>query len=334
MPTGEEFHMTFKSDLTRIIRAWLDQEGIPHDPLIDADTLVTGYLEMLNRRIVSTPREVHFSDEIHDSLGKLRQETRAEQRDKAAEAWTTVFFIRELLTQGHNVNRFLSRRIKDFGKADGLLWDWGMHHLHLNRTIESDAFVERSDYLLFVIVTEDDGYFVDVRTHRKRGNLEWVRQDLLRIVHSNWPHLMTGQVLPYATGEALTDEEVKELRRKNANYASAIADEAFLPIGGGTMADGSSAACRVAALRLLSGIAALQDYFDSNHLEVDALTSAGIDGERAGLELVPLDSIEQPEEVRQALRDDSSVYGSLVQFGFVIVDAETRRPVRDPKGPD
>ena len=179
--------MTFKSDIERIVRAWLDQQAIRCGHGIDTETLLARYLEMLNRRIEPKPREVHFSDEIHDSLGRLLKDTRPEQQHKAAKAWGTVFFLYHLFIEGHNVNRFLSRGIRFLKKRDGLLWDWGMHHLHLNRAIESDGFVERSDYLLFVIVAEDDAYFVDVRTHRKAGGLEWVRQDLLQIVSGSIP---------------------------------------------------------------------------------------------------------------------------------------------------
>ena len=233
--------MNFKSDIESIVRAWLDQQAIRYGPGIDTETLVARYLEMLNRRIEPKPREVHFSDEIHDSLGRLLKESSPEQQPKAMAAWGTVFFLNHLFDKGHNVNRFLSRGIRFLKKRDGLLWDWGIQHLHLNRAIESDGFVERSDYLLFAIVAEDDVYLVDVRTHRKPGGLEWIRQDLLQIVHSNWPHLMRDHKMARGSEEPLTDEQLKELRRKNVNYAAAIGGDAFLPIGGGTMADGSSA---------------------------------------------------------------------------------------------
>ena len=104
--------MTFKSDIERIVKEWLDQQAIRYDPGIDTETLVTRYLEMLNRRIEPKPREVHFSDEIHDSLGRLLKEPRPEQKREAVAAWGTVFFLYHLFGQGHNVNRFLSRRIQ------------------------------------------------------------------------------------------------------------------------------------------------------------------------------------------------------------------------------
>ncbi len=321
--------MSFRSDIERIVREWLNQQAIRHDPRIDTETLVARYLEMLNRRIEPRPRTVHFSDEISDSLGTLLRETHPEQQHKAVTAWGTVFFLYHLFAQGHNVNRFLSRRIRLLKKEDGLLWDWGMHHLHLNRAIESDGFVERSDYLLFAIVTKDDVYFVDVRTHRKPGRLEWVRQDLLKIVHSNWPHLTKSHKMTHGSGKPLTDEQVKALRMKNMNYVSVIHGDALLPIGGGTMADGSSAVCRMAAMRLLHEIDQHQKYFDTNRHEVtDGLAAAGIDVENTRFELVFLGSIESSHDVLvQALRDGSCLSKDLAGFGFVIVDSATRVPI-------
>ena len=34
--------------------------------------------------------------------------------------------------------------------TDGLLWDFGIHHFHLNTTTEASGFVNRSDYLLLL----------------------------------------------------------------------------------------------------------------------------------------------------------------------------------------
>ena len=58
-----------------------------------------------------------------------------------------------------------------------MLWDYAMHHRHLSRNVGQNAFVERSDWLLFVIVADEDAYFVDVRRHSDPDRLQWVRQD-------------------------------------------------------------------------------------------------------------------------------------------------------------
>ena len=87
---------------------------------------------------------------------------------------------------------------------------------HLNKS----GFVERSDYLLFAIVSDADTFFVDIRPHQDPEKLQWVRQDLLTIIHSNWPELINQYVLRGVGGSTVTDEQKKELRRKNVNLVS------------------------------------------------------------------------------------------------------------------
>lgn len=94
------------------------------------------------------------------------------------------------------------------------------------------------------------------------------------------------------------------------------------------MADGSSAVCRVAAMRLLREIDVHQKYFDTNRQEVtDGLASAGVNDEQARFELVSLGTIEQSEDAVEALRKDSCLSNVLARFGFVIVESATRKPI-------
>ena len=84
-----------------------------------------------------------------------------------------------------------------------------MHHFHLNDQLDTSGFVERSDYLLFAILDEADAYFVDIMKHSDPENLLWVRQNLLKIVHSNWPELTQSRALRGTTGDQLTDNQKK-----------------------------------------------------------------------------------------------------------------------------
>ena len=324
--------MSFKSDLEHIIKRQFDEHGICYEDNLDVRCLSARYLEMLNRRIVPIPREVLFSEEIHDSLGKLTRETEVEQREKAIEAWGAVFFIRYLLTEGKNLNGFLSREI-DFATGerskDGLLWDFGMHHLHLSKKVEASGFVKRSDYLLFAIITQENAYFVDVRPHRNPEQLQWVRQDLLRIVHSNWPELIEPNVLRGVKGDVLTDEQKKELRRKNSNHVAELGGNAVAPLGGGTMGDGSSLACRGLALKLLHEIGLHQDCFDTQPSDLrSALEDKGLG--KAGemeFELVLLDGLNPSDELINSLKGDQCLSRDLCQMGFAVVERTTRSPI-------
>ena len=211
--------MNLKSDLAKIIKQQFDQLEISYKDNLNVCSHTARYLEMLNRRVIPGRRRVHFSEEIHDSLGALSRRSDMEQQEMAVDAWGAVFLIRYFLTEGLNVNGFLSKGIKfatGQRSRDGLLWDSGMHHFHLSQKFDTDGFVKRDkpDYLLFAIMTEESAYFVDVRPHPNRGDLGWVRQDLLEIVYSNWPELIEPHILRGVKGTALTDEEKAVLRRK------------------------------------------------------------------------------------------------------------------------
>ena len=325
--------MSFKSDLVDIVKQKFEKTGICYDDNMDVCGLAACYFEMLNRRIVPIPRAVLFSEEIHDSLGKLTRETEVKQREKATEAWGAVFFIRYLLTEGKNLNGFLSRKIDSATgerSRDGLLWDFGMHHFHLSKKVEaSSGFVKRSDYLLFAIITQEHAYFVDVRPHRDPQNLGWDRQELLEIVHLNWPELIDANILQGVKGTVVTDEQKKELRRKNTNHVPELGGNAVAPLGGGTMGDGSSLVCRWWAMKLLHEISCHQDRFDTQPSDLrSALEDKGLG--KAGemeFELVLLDGLNPSDELIDSLREDQCLSRDLCQMGFAVVERTTRSPI-------
>ena len=321
--------MSFESDLADIIKQQFNNVGIRYEDNVDVGFLSARYFEMLTRRITPNPRTVHFSDELHDSLGNLAQEPNAKRQDNALVAWGAVFLIRHLLVKGDNVTGFLSKNVNCLTSRDGLLWDFGMHHFHLNKKVEISGFVKRSDYLLFAIITQEHAYFVDVRSHRDPQNLEWDRQELLKTVHSNWPELIDANILQGVKGTVLTDEEKHELRRKNANHVAEISGNAIAPIGGGTAADGSSLKCRWWAMKLLYEATQHQLYFDSQPQELRSVLEAkGIKiAEKMEFELVLLDGLDPSNELIDSLKEDQCLSRDLCQMGLAVVEATTRAPI-------
>ena len=246
---GSTSQMALYSDLSRLIRGQFDKHGIAYDRWMPLHRLTARYFEMSMRRIQPVPRRVHFSDQIHTSLGELSR--RGKDDTAAQDAWGTVFRLRQLLVDGDNVNGLLTRNIGRAAALDGLLWHYGMHHFHLGRETDKDGFVQRSDHLLLAVVAPMDAYFVDVRPHPPPRGIGWVSQDLLRIVHSNWPKLIEVNVLHGISGDDLTDEEMQVLRRKNVNYAMNIDGKAIAPLLGGMAGDGSSVLCTLSASWLM-----------------------------------------------------------------------------------
>ena len=187
--------------------------------------------------------------------------------------------------------------------------------------------VKAADSLLFAIVTQEDVYFVDVRRHD--DPLVWFRQDLLRIAHSNWLELVESNILRGVKGTVLTNAAKKELRRKNTNHVTQLGDNTISPLGGGTMADGSSLLCRYWALKLLHEIGCHQGFFDGQSAVLrSALAAKGIElVGRIEFKLVLADSLDLSTEVVAPLTADQCLSKDLYRMGFVVVETATTTPV-------
>lgn len=327
--------MNFKTDLIDIVKYYFSAEGICYENKGDANEFAARYFEMRCRRIVTRPRVVHFSDEIQNSLGKLARETDENIKEKALNAWRAVFRIRNLFENGCPVVSYLSKSVTDSRIPakipDGLLWDYGMHHFHLsNEQLDKSGFVDRSDYLLFAIVTEEHTYFVDIRKHRDPEKLQWVRQDLLKIVHSNWPDLIASSVLQGVQGDTITDIQKKELRSKKINHVPDIEGHAIMPLGGGMNLAGNSSLGISWGDKLVHEIERHQSYFDRQPVELKTVLQAKGINTSGGMkfQLVLLDSLELSPEVISSLQSDNCLSRDLSQMGFVIVESQTRMPIK------
>ena len=321
--------MSLESDLLRLVRDQFDKNGISYNRSMRLDRLTARYFEMTTRRIQPVPRDVHFSKQIHTSLGQL---SRAGKNDRSAQgAWGMVFGLRQHLVDGVNVNAFLSKNIRNADGWDGLLWTYGMHHFHLGRETDKDGFVKRSKHLLFAIVTPTDGYFVDVRPHPSKDGIGWVSQDLLRVVHSNWPEVIEANVLHGVSGDELTDEEMRELRRKNMNAPMNVDGKAIAPLRGGLASDGSSILSTFSAMRLMNELRVHEEALRNEEVR----QGVAEDLRRKGLvvepmlefELVILEELAPTPELITTLTAEGCISRDLCRIGFAIVERKSQSPI-------
>jgi hypothetical protein len=152
--------------------------------------------------------------------------------------------IEEDIRSGHPLDRYLSRGVTfDYVPTgdrpakqhrrrdiDGLMADWGIHHLHLSTIVESDGFVERSEYLLFVAFRGDAAYLIDIYPHESDS---WADRDVLRTAVRNWPdariiHPMQGAV---SLAQTYTDEEYRALRNAGVSVAHDIDGQVYMALG-------------------------------------------------------------------------------------------------------
>ena len=323
--------MDFRSDLYHAIISEFARLGISHPEHANLAGLATRYLEMRIRRIEPVPRQVYFSDEIHDSLGSLAHNTDPKYREQASEAWGTVFYLHHLFEHGKTVMPHLSKGVNDTDpkKPDGLLWDYAMHHLHLSRVVGKGGFVRRSHWLLYAIVADQDVFFVDVRPHTDPEGLQWVRQDLLTIVHRNWPELTESRLLPGFIGDEVTDTEKLELRRKNANIVHAIGGLAIAPLGLGTTGDGHSSSRRFLAYKLLRELEHQQRLLDNSRNELrEVFVDHGMaDDEEMDFKLVCRSGLNVSDDQHAEMCAVEGFSGDLWRIGFAIIETNTRSAI-------
>ena len=176
----------------------------------------------------------------------------------------------------------------------------------------------RTDVLLFVHVRPCDAYFLDVRKHPNRrdpADFGWSDVDILNIIDSNWPEVLKPYIVPGVEASRLTDEQRKELRRKNANVVTQVGDKTIAPPGGGHLADGANLACKFQAMRLLAQIEHAEQVIESCWDDCRrGLQRAGVDADAARLQLVRIADTNLPNTGL------GSLAGELSRSGWAIAD--------------
>lgn len=133
----------------------------------------------------------------------------------------------------------LSKNIFASSYTDGLLFHWGIHHFHLgiNQDKKHKHFVERTGQILYAMVTEEYFYVITIATHGK-----WTDMELLKILKRNYPEALDTFKINGVKKEEreLTENELKNLRSKNANTTTEIDGDIYSIIGGGVVSSGLS----------------------------------------------------------------------------------------------
>lgn len=186
------------------------------------EDIVHIYLNLQKRLVEPKPRQIHRSKEFQCP----------------AELQQGLSCIESAIRNGDDLTPYLSRLIKRADYDDPLLNHWGIHHLHLGARVDSDHFVERTGPLLFVRFDSKCAYLINIFSHGA-----WAMQDMIRILHENWPESIESYRLNGVIGltRSVSDQDVKVLRRKNINTFVEIGPNiVYAPIGGGAASSGIS----------------------------------------------------------------------------------------------
>lgn len=198
----------------------------------DTTGACVGYFNVLRKRIPRRPRKVHAAPALVDALSSA-------QRDRLSE-------IIAACEAGEDLTPRLSKRALSPLYNDRLLNDWGIHHLHVG-----PEETPHGKDLLFAMVRDDAMYLIGWRAH---GAKHFADQDLVQIVHDNWPEIICSEIAPgvvpgSSTLGVLAPEDRSALRgicndRRTGTYFTTLTQvkdgTTYAPIGGGAGADGTS----------------------------------------------------------------------------------------------
>lgn len=238
--------VNLQEDFFKILRDELVKEGYNiNDKPLDVK-IAHMYFNLKLRQIPNKQREIKISKEFQcppELKGGLK-------------------LIEEKIVSGKNIKPHQSRGLLKLDYDDTLLNDWGIHHLHLGLNLENDSFMNRTGPVLFLRITDEFAYFINVMPHGS-----WTRQDMLKVLYKNWPESLEQFILEGALGVSFnpTDDEIKKLRKANIVTLLEIEPGVVLhSIGGGYTTSGISTVVVQKTNKYLSEIEKMETRLKAN----------------------------------------------------------------------
>jgi hypothetical protein len=174
------------------------------------------------------------------------------------------------------------REIKVF--VDKMLADWGIHHLHLGTALiekgRNKGLIQGDKEILFVYMTYDCAYIIGIYDHSS-----WAKEEILQIVHDNWPELIEVYRLPRDTEliRDVTEADRLGYRNHNINTFTKVRDALYFSPGGGLTCGGLGGEDVEKANIVLRATRDLTQWVDDNmDFLIDSLKNRGVyaDGDR------------------------------------------------------
>lgn len=215
-------NMDLCGDMEEIARSTLIARGIDKDKVA----------------ILSNPLKTLIEHDIFSIPTQKRKSVYSKEFQCPAGYEKALSDLNRKIEMGEDINPFLSTRREYADAKDALLFDWGIHHLHLTRRYNSKGRPMRSDYLLFVYCTDSTMYFIQAYRHDSNP---FVRDGLLKIIACNWPNILRrfriddGYLI-----KKIDNKDRTSLRKSHVLSLTEIDGKIYFPPGGGYASDGSA----------------------------------------------------------------------------------------------
>lgn len=225
-----EIDMDLCADYSELVKNWMKCQGIQSDK--DGEDLWYDFFNLQKKSVRPQKRTVHYSKEfVCPSEVKLG-----------------LKLLVHKFENGDDVSLHLSKDASSQSKFDGLLYDWGIYHFHLGETINNQTGrIKRTGPVLFAKIDNENVYCINIYSHGKNVQQPWTKQNLLKIIHNNWPQTIAKWKLP--DGIELypenitppTDSQYASLRKSGISTAIYVYKGiAYFSPGGGYTSTGHS----------------------------------------------------------------------------------------------
>lgn len=193
--------MNLCADYSNMIKAWMQKNGVKSDKT--GWDLWYDYFNLQKKTIRVRKRNVLFSKEFICP----------------PKVQTGLNLLVNKFKDGENVTPHLSKQALNPSKFDELLYDWGIYHFHLGKANFNTDRIERTGPLLFARIDDNNVYCINIYSHGKNVSPPWYKQEMIQIIHRNWPEIIEHWRLPDAVSAnpKLTDQEYKQVRQNHLN---------------------------------------------------------------------------------------------------------------------
>lgn len=249
----------FSTDWKAYMLADIASQGYRIASSESLDSISYKFFNVRHRRLQARPRNFHESSEFQCPANH----SNGYQSLKAK------------LVAGGDVTPHLSKLLLDVNYDDPLLNDWGIHHFHLGQTVEASGFIDRTGPLLFAFVTPDDVYCINVFPHGA-----WTEQELIKILHRNWPSAIADFKLNGVSGLAhsVSNQDIAKLRKAGVQTMVEVEPGVvYAPMGGGYSTAGTSVRATMQSNKYRRVVRSLEDFVRENlQMFLDKIVEHGL----------------------------------------------------------
>jgi len=210
------------NDWTNILKEQLINYGYNIDPNEDNENICIMFFNLQKRLIPNKKRKVLYSGVF----------------SCPPDYKSGLDIIIKKIENGGSLLPHLSKLIKDITYNDPMLNGWGVYHLHLGTTLDSDGFIKRTGPLLYARFDNDNAYLINVYEHGA-----WTKQEIIKIIHRNWPKSIESFLLKgvIESEHKFNDNDLKDLRNSHINTFIEVENGViYAPLGWGSSLSGVS----------------------------------------------------------------------------------------------